>query len=103
MQLWFVMGISSHILMHILLNIILWYYVNILSIFFRHYFDPYVPIIPGIDSFPGLILHSHAYRKPDEFFGKKVLVLGAASSGIDIGIDLSNYAACVYLSHNHDR
>ncbi|CAL1685616.1 unnamed protein product [Lasius platythorax] len=68
-----------------------------------HYFDPYIPIIPGIDNFPGLILHSHAYRKPDEFFGKKVLVLGAASSGIDIGIDLSKYAACVYLSHNHDR
>nr|XP_012224297.1 PREDICTED: flavin-containing monooxygenase FMO GS-OX-like 2 [Linepithema humile] len=68
-----------------------------------HYFDPYVPIISGIDSFPGAILHSHAYRKPDEFSGKTVLVLGAASSGIDIGIDLSDHAARVYLSHNHDR
>ncbi|XP_014467551.1 PREDICTED: flavin-containing monooxygenase FMO GS-OX-like 4 [Dinoponera quadriceps] len=68
-----------------------------------HYFDPYIPNIPGIESFPGLILHSHAYRKPEEFSGKTVLVLGAASSGIDIGIDLSNYTTRVYLSHNHDR
>lgn len=71
--------------------------------FFRHYFDPYVPIIPGIESFPGLILHSHAYRKPEEFTGKTVLILGAASSGIDIGIDLSDHAIRVYLSHNHER
>lgn len=78
-------------------------YFDAIMICNGHYFDPYVPIIPGIDSFPGLILHSHVYRKPDEFSGKKVLVLGAASSGIDIGIDLSNYAAFVYLSHNHDR
>lgn len=48
-------------------------------------------------------MHSHSYRKPDGFFGKKVLVLGASSSGIDIGIELSEYAVCVYLSHNHDR
>lgn len=68
-----------------------------------HYFDPYIPTITGIESFPGLILHSHAYRKPDEFSGKTVLVLGAGSSGIDIGIDLSNQAARVYLSHNHDK
>ncbi|XP_011875757.1 PREDICTED: flavin-containing monooxygenase FMO GS-OX-like 2 [Vollenhovia emeryi] len=68
-----------------------------------HYFDPYIPTITGIKSFPGLILHSHAYRKPDDYSGKKVLVLGAGSSGIDIGIDLSNKAACVYLSHNNDR
>ncbi|XP_029169261.1 flavin-containing monooxygenase FMO GS-OX-like 4 [Nylanderia fulva] len=68
-----------------------------------HYFDPYVPIIPGINSFSGLIMHSHSYRKPDGFAGKKVIVLGASSSGIDIGIELSEYAVCVYLSHNHHR
>lgn len=89
--------------MHVLLSMTLCHETNIFSIVFRHYFDPYIPNIPGIDSFPGLILHSHAYRKPNVFVGKKVLVLGAASSGIDIGIELSDYAACVYLSHNHDR
>ncbi|XP_029667204.1 flavin-containing monooxygenase FMO GS-OX-like 4 [Formica exsecta] len=78
-------------------------YFDAIMICNGHYFDPYIPNIPGIESFPGLILHSHAYRKPNKFVGKKVLVLGAASSGIDIAIELSDYAACVYLSHNHDR
>ncbi|KAL0123019.1 hypothetical protein PUN28_007568 [Cardiocondyla obscurior] len=68
-----------------------------------HYFEPYIPSITGIESFPGIIMHSHAYRKPDEFSGKTVLILGAGSSGIDIGIDLSDQAAHVYLSHNHDK
>lgn len=72
-------------------------------IFSRHYFDPYIPTITGIESFPGLILHSHAYRKPDEFSGKTVLILGAASSGIDIGIDLCEQATRVYLSHNYNK
>jgi cation diffusion facilitator CzcD-associated flavoprotein CzcO len=37
------------------------------------------------------------------FSGKTVLVLGAASSGVDIAIELSSYANCVYLSFNYDR
>lgn len=68
-----------------------------------HYFEPYMPAIPGMDSFSGIVLHSHSYRKPEEFSGKIVLVLGAASSGIDIGIDLAAYSSTVYLSHNQER
>ncbi|XP_011708343.1 PREDICTED: flavin-containing monooxygenase FMO GS-OX-like 4 isoform X1 [Wasmannia auropunctata] len=78
-------------------------YFDAIMICNGHYFDPYIPTITGIDSFSGIIMHSHAYRKPDEFSGKTVLILGAGSSGIDIGIDLSNQATCVYLSHNHDK
>lgn len=68
-----------------------------------HYFDPFVPSIPGIESFPGTVMHSHSYRKPEGFSGKTVLILGAASSGIDIGIELSRHVPRVYLSHNNDR
>ncbi|XP_014236199.1 flavin-containing monooxygenase FMO GS-OX-like 4 isoform X1 [Trichogramma pretiosum] len=68
-----------------------------------HYTKPRVPQIPGIESFPGLVMHSHIYRYPQEFAGKNVLVLGAAVSGIDISIDISRYARRVYLSHNKDR
>ncbi|XP_017886333.1 flavin-containing monooxygenase FMO GS-OX-like 7 [Ceratina calcarata] len=68
-----------------------------------HYFDPYVPTIPGIETFPGTIIHSHSYRKPEDFSGKSVLILGAASSGVDIALDLSNHASRVYLSHNNER
>lgn len=68
-----------------------------------HYFDPYVPSIPGIDTFPGTIMHSHSYRKPEDFSGKSVLILGASASGVDIAIDLSSHATRVHLSHNNER
>ncbi|XP_043266309.1 flavin-containing monooxygenase FMO GS-OX-like 7 [Colletes gigas] len=68
-----------------------------------HYFDPYTPTIPGIETYAGTVLHSHSYRKPEIFSGKTVLILGAASSGVDIGIDLANHASRVYLSHNNER
>ncbi|CAL7938279.1 unnamed protein product [Xylocopa violacea] len=68
-----------------------------------HYFDPYTPTIPGIETFPGILMHSHSYRKPEQFSGKSVFILGAASSGIDIALDLTNYVTRVYLSHNNER
>ncbi|XP_046746523.1 flavin-containing monooxygenase FMO GS-OX-like 4 isoform X2 [Diprion similis] len=68
-----------------------------------HFFEPNVPPIPGIQSFPGIVMHSHDYRKPQPFTGKTVVVLGAASSGADIGMELTGYARHVYLSHNNPR
>ncbi|KAI4497513.1 hypothetical protein M0802_007524 [Mischocyttarus mexicanus] len=65
-----------------------------------HYSKPYMPAIKGMDTFSGIVMHSHSYRKPDEFKDKVVLILGAAASGIDIGIDLVEHASIVYLSHN---
>jgi cation diffusion facilitator CzcD-associated flavoprotein CzcO len=61
------------------------------------------PIIPGIDQFPGLVMHSHKYRHPETFECKKVVLLGASASGVDISIDLRNSAHTVYLSHHGDR
>nr|XP_033324761.1 flavin-containing monooxygenase FMO GS-OX-like 2 isoform X1 [Megalopta genalis] len=68
-----------------------------------HYFDPNMPNVPGIETFSGTVMHSHSYRKPEDFTGKTVFVLGAASSGIDIAIDLADHATRVYLSHNNNR
>lgn len=68
-----------------------------------HFFEPNIPSIPGIETFPGTILHSHSYRKPDMFSGKTVLVLGAASSGVDIALELSRHATKVYLSFNYNK
>ncbi|XP_012261654.2 flavin-containing monooxygenase FMO GS-OX-like 4 [Athalia rosae] len=68
-----------------------------------HFFEPNVPAIPGIKTFSGRVLHSHDYRKPEPFAGKTVVILGASSSGADIGIELCAYAEHVYLSHNTPR
>ncbi|KAK9308846.1 hypothetical protein QLX08_001268 [Tetragonisca angustula] len=76
---------------------------NVLMICNGHYFDPYMPKIPGIEKFPGMIIHSHSYRKPEDFSGKSVLILGAAASGVDIALDLANHAIRIYLSHNNER
>ncbi|KOC59194.1 Flavin-containing monooxygenase FMO GS-OX-like 9 [Habropoda laboriosa] len=68
-----------------------------------HFFDPYIPTIRGIETFPGAIMHSHSYRKPEDFSGKSVFILGASSSGIDIAFDLVDHATRIYLSHNNER
>jgi len=69
----------------------------------RHYSDPKIPSLPGLEEFPGRVIHSHQYRSPEDFAGKKVVVVGAGSSGVDIGIDLCGKAHRVYLSHHGNR
>jgi cation diffusion facilitator CzcD-associated flavoprotein CzcO len=53
-----------------------------------HYTVPSLPHIEGIDHWnaahPGSILHSKSYRKPEEFRGKKVLIIGNSASGLDV-------------------
>jgi cation diffusion facilitator CzcD-associated flavoprotein CzcO len=53
-----------------------------------HYTIPSVPFIKGLEAWnrkhPGSIIHSKAYRKPEDYRGKKVLVIGNSASGLDI-------------------
>ncbi|XP_076303151.1 uncharacterized protein LOC143221650, partial [Lasioglossum baleicum] len=65
-----------------------------------HYTVGHIPHIPGIESFPSGSIHSHQYRKPEVYARKKVCILGASWSGIDIAMEVSQYAEKVYLSHN---
>ncbi|XP_076243299.1 uncharacterized protein LOC143184733 [Calliopsis andreniformis] len=65
-----------------------------------HYTVGHIPYIPGIECFPGGCIHSHQYRIPDVYARKKVCILGASWSGIDIAIEIAHYADKVYLSHN---
>lgn len=53
-----------------------------------HYSRPRVPQLPGQAAFPGLLMHSHSYRRPDPF---KWVVCGGAL------ID-SNLAGCLQPS-----
>ncbi|XP_061482002.1 uncharacterized protein LOC133384088 [Rhineura floridana] len=64
-----------------------------------HYATPYIPPIPGLDSFQGRLLHSHSYRHPEPFAGLTVLLLGAGPSGVDLALQLRAVAARVLLSH----
>jgi cation diffusion facilitator CzcD-associated flavoprotein CzcO len=50
------------------------------------------------DRFEGQYLHSHAYRRPHEFEGTRVLVVGVGNSGLDIAADLAPFAASTTTS-----
>ncbi|XP_069073350.1 uncharacterized protein [Pleurodeles waltl] len=66
-----------------------------------HFFDPFIPALPGVENFQGLILHSHAYRCPEPFTDKTVVVLGAGPSGVDIALEICTVAKQVILSHRN--
>jgi indole-3-pyruvate monooxygenase len=52
----------------------------------------------GMDSFPGTILHSSAYKNGNLFKGKKVLVVGFGNSACEIAIDLFEQGALPAMS-----
>ncbi len=60
---------------------------------------PVMPDWPGAEAFPGALLHSSGYRNPTTFAGRRVLVVGTGSSGLEIAHDLATGgAAKVWLS-----
>ena len=68
-----------------------------------HYTVPHVPVIRGIrewnEAYPGRLLHSRYYRRPEDFAGKKVIVVGNAASGVDIAAHIGTVAKSpVFLS-----
>ncbi|MFT6517974.1 MAG: cation diffusion facilitator CzcD-associated flavoprotein CzcO [Candidatus Azotimanducaceae bacterium] len=68
-----------------------------------HHWDPRTPVYPGADIFKGYQVHSHHYRDPFgpyDFRGKRVLVVGAGNSAMDIASELSQrpIAERLYIS-----
>jgi amino acid transporter len=57
-----------------------------------------VPSVPGKATFAGEIRHSVSYRSPTEFRGKKVLIVGAGNSGVDIACDAARAADKTFFS-----
>ena len=53
--------------------------------------------------FGGDMKHSHDFRVPEVYSGKKVLVVGGSFSGRDIAIDVAGFADKVYMSHKGKR
>ncbi|QIS02181.1 SidA/IucD/PvdA family monooxygenase [Nocardia brasiliensis] len=61
-----------------------------------HNWAPRRPELPG--TFDGLSMHAADYRGPDVLRGKRVLVIGAGTSGCDIAVESSQAAARTLLS-----
>lgn len=49
-------------------------------------------ISAGSADFPGRQMHSHNYREAGPFAGQRVVVVGAAASGEDIGREIADTA-----------
>jgi putative flavoprotein involved in K+ transport len=53
---------------------------------------PFIPEVPGMDTFEGEILHSAYYQSPEPFKDKKVIIVGEGNSGAQILAEVSQYA-----------
>lgn len=71
-----------------------------------HYSTPFIPEVENIREFhaahPGVLSHAKTYRAPEAFAGKKVLVVGNASSGLDIASQISRHSAQPLLLSVHE-
>lgn len=65
-----------------------------------HHCHPNLPLhdFPGIDTFKGTAHHSRDYKTPEEWRGKKAVVIGIGNSGGDIAVELSRFTKQVFLS-----
>lgn len=61
-----------------------------------HYSKPRIPDIRGMETFNGLLMHSHNYRTPKMFHGKRVALFGAAASALDLSLEIQEVADTVY-------
>ncbi|HEV3093427.1 MAG TPA: NAD(P)-binding domain-containing protein [Solirubrobacteraceae bacterium] len=60
------------------------------------FWDPQIPTLAG--EFAGETLHVRDYRTPEPFVGRRVLVLGAGQSALDIAAEISFVAQRTLLS-----
>ncbi|WP_286253995.1 flavin-containing monooxygenase [Streptomyces graminofaciens] len=49
---------------------------------------PHLPEWPGRDSYSGELVHASAYRNPEPYTGRDVLVVGVGNTGAEIAVDL---------------
>ena len=61
-----------------------------------HFTHSRAPQLAGVEVFPGSVVHSRDYRRPDVFVGKRVAIVGTGSSGFDLSVEIASVAEQVY-------
>ena len=56
-----------------------------------HFSVPNFPSYPGLDTFPGQLLHAHDFRDAATYKDKKVVLVGSSYSAEDIALQLYKY------------
>lgn len=49
---------------------------------------PVPPVWPGVEDFPGEVVHASSYRNAQPYRGRDVLVVGVGNTGAEIAVDL---------------
>ncbi|GGW72616.1 flavin-containing monooxygenase [Streptomyces xantholiticus] len=61
---------------------------------------PHLPALPGLEQFPGTVLHAADYRGPASFAGQRIIVVEAGNSAVQIAAELATVAQ-VTLASRH--
>jgi hypothetical protein len=59
---------------------------------------PFTPEFRGLESFTGEVMHSRDYSEGSQLSGKRVLVIGAGNSGVDIACDAARFSSFAAIS-----
>ncbi|KAM4054539.1 flavin-binding monooxygenase-like domain-containing protein [Hirsutella rhossiliensis] len=64
---------------------------------------PSWPPMPGRQLFKGTVIHGQSYRRPEQFAGKRVLVVGIGNTACEVSLSLTSHASKVYQSYRRGR
>ncbi len=64
---------------------------------------PHRPHLAGLDGYTGLVLHTADYRRPEPFAGRRVVVVGAGNSAVQIAAELARHTPTVLASRGPVR
>ncbi len=65
--------------------------------------QPYRPMLPGLETFTGTVLHSAEYRAPVPFVDRQVMVVGGGNSAVQIATELASVATVTLTSRRSLR
>lgn len=64
---------------------------------------PFLPAVPGREVFQGRQLHTVGYRRPGDFAGQRVIVVGGGNSGAQIAADLAHDTELTWVTRRPPR
>jgi putative flavoprotein involved in K+ transport len=65
--------------------------------------NPFMPQMPGMENFQGVVLHSSQYVTPDGFKGKRVAIVGEGNSGAQILAEVSSVTETIWITQKEPQ
>ncbi|KAJ6439037.1 dimethylaniline monooxygenase 2 [Purpureocillium lavendulum] len=61
------------------------------------------PPMTGREKFKGTVIHGQSYRGPEQFVGKRILVVGVGNTACDVSLSLKEHASKLFQSYRRGR